>query len=389
MPAVQPPSAPKASRFLSAGLTGLSAALVVLALTAPNRLEEMSLAAYLRLPVELLVYVAIVLALLSRNGRSRRVVAVVAGGLLAVISVFKLLDVGFLQALNRPFDPLIDWRYAGSLVETVRGSAEGALGNVLVGVGGMVVVALLVLLPLSVLRITASAIRHRSAVTALVAVLIPLWLALSLLDVRVGADRVASSAAAAYALGQVTRVPSQLRDQREFAQAAATDAMRDVPTGDLLTGLHDKDVLFVFVESYGRVALEDSSFSIGITKVLDDGTRRLDRDGFLSRSAYLTSPTFGALSWLAHATLQSGLWVDGQQRYDHLVTSSRQTLTSLFGRAGWRTVAVVPANNRDWPQGALLRLRPRLRLPQPRLPRAALRLPDHARPVHPGGVLPP
>ncbi|MGA9749621.1 MAG: sulfatase-like hydrolase/transferase, partial [Nocardioides sp.] len=28
-----------------------------------------------------------------------------------------------------------------------------------------------------------------------------------------------------------------------------------------------------------------------------------------------------------------------------------QTLSSLFERAGWRTVASVPANNRDWPQG--------------------------------------
>jgi hypothetical protein len=55
---------------------------------------------------------------------------------------------------------------------------------------------------------------------------------------------------------------------------------------------------------------------------------------------------------LAHSTLQSGLWVDSQQRYDHLVTSPRLTLTRLFGRAGWRTVADVPANNRAWKQGA-------------------------------------
>ena len=34
-----------------------------------------------------------------------------------------------------------------------------------------------------------------------------------------------------------------------------------------------------------------------------------------------------------------------------LVTSPRLTLSRLFGRAGWRTVADVPANNRDWPQG--------------------------------------
>ena len=110
-------------------------------------------------------------------------------------------------------------------------------------------------------------------------------------------------------------------------------------------------MLIVFVESYGRVALEDPERSPGVVATMDAGTRQLEAAGFESRSAYLTSPTFGALSWLAHATLQSGLWIDSQPRYDVLVTSPRLTLTRLFGEAGWRTVKAVPANNRAWPQG--------------------------------------
>jgi hypothetical protein len=125
-----------------------------------------------------------------------------------------------------------------------------------------------------------------------------------------------------------------------------------VPAHELLTGLRGKDVLFVFVESYGRVAVEGSSFSSGVDAVLAQGDGQLRRAGFASRSAWLTSPTFGALSWLAHATLQTGLWADSQPRYDALVTSPRLTLSRIFGRAGWRTVADVPANTRDWPQGA-------------------------------------
>ena len=100
------------------------------------------------------------------------------------------------------------------------------------------------------------------------------------------------------------------------------------------------------------VAVEGSTFSPGVDAVLDDGTRRLRSDGFRSRSAFLTSPTFGGISWLAHSTLQSGLWVDSQQRYDALLHSRRATLTQAFGRAGWRTVSDVPANTADWPQGA-------------------------------------
>jgi hypothetical protein len=86
-----------------------------------------------------------------------------------------------------------------------------------------------------------------------------------------------------------------------------------------------------------------------IESALDAGERRLQKAGFSSRSGFLTSPTFGGLSWLAHITLQSGLWVDNQRRYDHLVTLDRLTLTDAFGRAGWRTVADTPASKEDWP----------------------------------------
>ena len=120
----------------------------------------------------------------------------------------------------------------------------------------------------------------------------------------------------------------------------------------MLAGLRGKDVLVVFVESYGRVALTDPVLADGVGGVLDAGTTRLGAAGFTSTSAWLTSPTFGALSWLAHATLQTGLWVDSQDRYDLLVRSPRLSLTRLFAAAGWRTVASVPANTEDWPEGA-------------------------------------
>jgi hypothetical protein len=162
----------------------------------------------------------------------------------------------------------------------------------------------------------------------------------------------ASVGTAQYAYAEVTRVPAELRDQREFEQAAAQDPLRTAPSGQLLSKLRGKDVIFAFVESYGRSAVQDSSFAPGVDAVLADGTRTLQADGFGTRSAFLTSPTFGAISWLAHSTFQSGLWVDSQQRYDVLVTSPRLTLTSLFDKAGWRTVSDIPANTHDWPQGA-------------------------------------
>ncbi len=338
-------------RAASATLTVLSAALVLAALTAPTSLEELRVSAFLRLPVEVLLLVGALLVLPARLGRVVTTLAIAVGAVIGIATVFKLLDIGFVEALNRPFDPLIDWQYAGSLVETLRDSVGPRLGTALLVGAGLLVVALLLLVPLAVLRLTRVARRHRTWAVRTVAALTAVWLVLALLDVRGPAGPIAAHDTATYVSGQVTRIPGQLQDRREFLAAAESDPLRDVPAEDLLGGLRGKDVLIVFVESFGRVAVEDPELSPGVNAVLDAGTRQLREAGFASRSAYLTSPTFGALSWLAHATLQSGLWIDSQPRYDVLVTSPRLTLTRLFGRAGWRTVASVPANDRDWPQG--------------------------------------
>ncbi|HWI34380.1 MAG TPA: sulfatase-like hydrolase/transferase, partial [Lapillicoccus sp.] len=115
----------------------------------------------------------------------------------------------------------------------------------------------------------------------------------------------------------------------------------------LLAGLTGKDVLVVFVESYGRVALEDPALAPTVTAAVDRATTRLGAQGFMGRSAYLTSPTFGGLSWLAHSTLETGLPITDQIRYNAVLSSQRLTLASAFGSAGWRTVLVSPADEAD------------------------------------------
>jgi hypothetical protein len=163
---------------------------------------------------------------------------------------------------------------------------------------------------------------------------------------------VASMSAAALAIDEVHAVRAGLQDRGTLARAIARDRFRATPGDRLLTGLRGKDVLLVFVESYGRVAVQSPSLSPRINAVLERGTAELQAAGFSSRSAFLTSPTFGGLSWLAHATLQSGIRIDGQRRYAQLVHSDRLTLTTAFKRAGWRAVAAMPANKRTWREGS-------------------------------------
>jgi hypothetical protein len=169
---------------------------------------------------------------------------------------------------------------------------------------------------------------------------------------RVAGAPVASTSAATLAVDEVQAVRAALASRAAFTRVIARDRLGATPTKRLLTGLRGKDVLVVFVESYGRVAVQDSSFSPRIDAVLERGNAQLRSAGFSSRSAFLTSPTFGGLSWLAHSTLQSGVTVNGEWRYDQVVKAHRVTLTRAFKRAGWRAVAAMPGNRRAWPEGS-------------------------------------
>src|SRR6202035_5933645 len=145
-----------------------------------------------------------------------------------------------------------------------------------------------------------------------------------------------------------------LSDPRRFTAATRSpDPEAAIPASDLLTGLRGKDVIIVFVESYGQVAVRGSSFSPGVDAVLRQQTGMLTSAGWSTQSAWLSSPTFGGISWLAHSTLQSGLWVDSQQRYNELIGSQRFTLSDAFDKAGWHTVADDPTDGPHWYPGTV------------------------------------
>ena len=329
---------------LAVALTIFALLLVWAALVAPNHPSRLNLGAFARLPVELVVVVALAVVL---PATPRRVLAVVAGAVLSVLVVVKVLDIGFFTAFDRPFKPVDDSSYVGIGVETLRDAIGRSSADLAVAAAVVLIVALLAVPVLALLRVTRVAAGHRGWVLRAAAALGVVWVALRVVGVPV-----ASSSTAALAVDEVRAVRTGLQDRAALARLIALDRFRDTPGDRLLTGLRGKDVLLVFVESYGRVAVQGSSFSPRVDAVLERGTAQLRAAGFSSRSAFLTSPTFGGLSWLAHSTLQSGLLVDGQRRYDQLVAADRLTLTRAFKRAGWRAVGAMPANRRAWPEGS-------------------------------------
>ena len=329
---------------IAVAVTVLALLLVWAALVAPNQPSHLNLGAFARLPLELLVVVAVA-ALLPAT--ARRVLAVVAGAVLSVLVVVKVLDIGFFTAFDRPFKPIDDSGYVGIGIETLRHAIGGSSANLVVAVAAVLIVALLAVPVLALLRVTRVAAGHRDWALRAAMALGVVWVAL-----RVVGAPVASSSAAALAVDEVQAVRAGLADRAVLAREIAHDRFRATPGNRLLTGLRGKDVLLVFVESYGRVAVQGSSFSPRIDAALERGAAQLRAAGFSSRSAFLTSPTFGGLSWLAHSTLQSGVLVDGQRRYDQLVENDRLTLTRAFKRAGWRAVGAMPGNRRAWPEGS-------------------------------------
>ncbi|RZQ61227.1 sulfatase [Amycolatopsis suaedae] len=323
--------------------TALAALLVFAALVLPATEENLNPLAFLRLPVEGLLAAVLVLVLPERV---RRVAVVACGVLAGVVAILKIADLGFDAVLNRPFDLVLDWYLLGPAVDylDVTLGAAAAVGAVVAAV--LLAAGLLVLTTWAALRLSRVAVRHRTTTARAV-----LLLAVVSILVTVPGLPLVSTSSATVAADHVRQVQAGLHDQRVFAEQAAGDPFRDVAGERLLTALRGKDVLITFVESYGRSALEHPELAPRIGPALDAGTTRLRAAGYGSRSGFLTSPVAGAGSWLAQATLLSGLWIDNQLRYHTLLASDRLTLGGAFRRARWRAVGVLPGITEAWPEG--------------------------------------
>ncbi|MGW0599288.1 sulfatase [Streptomyces sp. NPDC002776] len=314
----------------------------------------MSVDMFVRIPAEGVLLAGLLLQL---PPRARRICAGAAGALLGVLTVLKFVDMGFYSVLARPFDLVLDWILFDDAAEFLRTSV-GRTGELLAIVAVIVgVIAVLVLMTLALLRLTSMMVRHRPVAARTTLILGTAWITCVTLGVQFTEVPVASKINADYVENRVEQVRAGLRDAEVFEKQAAVDAFADTPPDRLLTGLRGKDVLFTFVESYGRVAIDDPAMAGQIDTVLDEGTERLQAAGFASRSAWLRSPVTGAGSWLAHSTFLSGLWIKNQQRYRSLTTSDRATLGSYFRKTGaWRTVGIVPGVRRAWPEGKFFAL---------------------------------
>ena len=327
----------------------IAAAIIIdLVLVMPNQAKGLVMGAVLRLPLELPV-ILLVLAALPRGAAISKAVRVGLVAAMVAMLALKLADIGTFIAFARPFNPAVDL----FMIE-----AGTRLGISTIG------------LPLVILAALGGAL-------ALAALIMALWWA-SGQWVGVARGRIARPLTAVAAALGVLAVGAQVSntlplpwhattsylaqahwrsyiqtraDLKRFRAAATSDPFSG--SAGLFDRLAGRDVLIVFIESYGRASFENPLYTPTHVATLENAAPKLAAKGLAMRSGWLTSPTAGGQSWLAHSTLESGLTISDQTRYRALLASPRRTLFHLAAAAGLRTAAVMPGITLGWPEGPM------------------------------------
>ena len=315
---------------------------IFLAVLSPNRLSALTPVAFFYMPLEMLL-LGLVLLVPGRSGQVLRGFATV---LLATGMLFKLADLATYQAFDRPFNPVLDGNFLPNGMDLLQGTI-GQIGAFLVTLLLVVLLVGIFVLVYAALGCVQALLRVSLKASGLgLLVCLLLWM-----TIAIGGWQKTTTPFYDLLSMHVANTLQSFADLKTFNTVVDSDPYAAVPNDSLFAKLKGKDVVIVFIESYGRTVLDKPDFAEHIRPQLTESSAKLAANGLQARSAYLTSPTYGGLSWLAHGTLLSGLWVNSQVRYDRLVMGDRPALNRLFNRAGWRTVAVQPAHTMDWPQG--------------------------------------
>ena len=331
----------------------IAAAFLYLVLIQPNHPAAMTWGALAAFPLE---WPALLLGLAAfGGGAAATAFRGLLVGLLVLLALLKTADFAMFTALARGFNPVADLALVGAGLRLLTGTVGpllaalavlGALGAVAGGAG---------LLWWST-GVWAGAGPARPALRGGVAAaaLLSTGLAAAEVGATMGhwvlpARPPGAAFTARVGVERLVMARATLADLRAFEAAAASDPFAD---GEGLLDRIDRDVIVVFLESYGRTSLDTDYFAEVHRATLAAGEAELAARGLSTASGLLASPTRGGQSWLAHATFANGLRVDGQTRYGAVLAAERPTLFHLAARAGFHTAAVMPQITLEWPESS-------------------------------------
>jgi hypothetical protein len=343
-------------RIVARGALRLALAGLVLHLflVQPNHPAAMTWQALFVLPLELPVILGALLAL--GRGPAARAARVALVSALLLIAVLKIADFAMFTALGRGFNPVADL----PLLEAGLRLLEGSIGPL--ATAGALAAALLALATAAALLWWATGVwngvgagRNAARLSGSAAILFAgiaaaeIGQAMGRWDLPLGPPGAAFTARVG--VERIVMARETLGELRDFRMAARTD--RYSGTDGLLDRI-DRDVLILFVESYGRTSFDTPLFAETHRATLAEAEARLAGRGLSMRSGFVRAPTRGGQSWLSHATFANGLWIDNQTSYGAALASGRESLFHIAARSGFRTAAVMPQITLDWPESAFM-----------------------------------
>ncbi len=339
------------SNRLRMALRALLAALVLhLVLVQPNHPHALSWQTPFLFPLEL---PAIVFALITfGNGRIGVAFRVALVACLTLIATLKAADFAMFVSLNRGFNLVADLPLVVSLYQLVVGAFGALTASMAVVAACLAGVAIAAALWWACKVIATLPVPRYAPVIASVAAVFATTIAVAEIGDTmrrwsVPVDIPGTAFTARVGVERHTQARDTLAELQAFRDATQNDPFTE--QSGLLNAV-DRDVFVVFVESYGRTSFDTPLYADLHLETLETAQQVLGSAGLTMASTFLTSPTQGGQSWLAHSSFANGLWIENQTSYRAALNSGRQSLFHLAAQAGFHTAAVMPQITLEWPE---------------------------------------
>ncbi len=328
-------------------LTLVGVGLLFALLLVPGRADQFTLSHWGTIPLDA---PAAVLLLIVVGKRLSWVLRFVLSILVLCLVLLRLADILSRIAFGRAFNPAAEWhliQQGWTLTAKTIGPTEAL---VFTSLGALALLLLGFALFRCLGAISRTTKNFRKTLGAVCALVVVAGLTNSALSLSSSFLPPLRWIAADELVARVKYTRWAVKDQAEFSKELEVDNLStSVPRFAALEG---RDVIIIYVESYGRTFIDTPRFVDMATSRLDSVEQQISDANLFVRSAWIDSPIRGGRSWLAHSTVASGLKLTSQARFDRLITSERPSLHHLFSQAGWTSSVVLPVVQTNWVEGA-------------------------------------
>ncbi len=334
--------------FMRSLMSVLAIALLNAALVLGDFLETPWAFVPAQLSLELVALVAIAALLGWRGVRPRRWMLWLGALILTLAFTLRLADITVPWYFGREFNAVVDLRYLPFGLELMRGSMTASSYAAILG--GAALAGLAMILVTRWLVEAAWRIGATRRVRPLAAVAAGAVLAFAFVPARYDLGPVPVGFSTAQALAQNAGRALDAWGITGKDLALIETALAARPSTMRLDGLKSRNVLLIFVESYGAITLTDPEFCAELAPTRRAWSELLPRAGYHVVSDVIDAPITGGGSWMAHASMNFGVRVDRQPLFDVLLTTGARPIGRDFRASGYRTIAAQPRMQQPWLQ---------------------------------------